>query len=89
MVLHNFSDLNARDGLIIMSDTSVQSTAMALRERYVFFTAPSMNPYHMPAPHVDLPQEAKDERGQPKRDRAGFERDRLPAADPSLFEFMK
>ncbi len=47
VVLHHLSGLNARDALKMMADDSVQNTAMALRERYLLFTAPVVNPYEV------------------------------------------
>jgi hypothetical protein len=47
VVLHHLSGLNARDALKMMGDESVHNTAMALRERYLLFTAPVVNPYEV------------------------------------------
>ena len=47
MVLHHLSGLNARDALKVMADESVHNTAMALRERYLLFTALVVSPYEV------------------------------------------
>lgn len=89
MVLHHVSGVNTRDALTIMSVMIVQNTAIILRGRCMFFSAPVTNPYNMPPAHVELPLEAKDERGHPTQDVAGFERDVLPPATPSLLDVMQ
>lgn len=88
VVVHHLSGLNARDALRMMSEDSVQNTAMALRERYLLFTSPICNPYELPPEHVQLPAQALNDQGRPLQDNAGFQRDILPGAAPTMFEFM-
>ena len=47
--------MNARDAATVVADTNTATTALATRERYVFLTAPVMNPYCTPPEGVTLP----------------------------------
>ena len=76
--LLQISGINARDADRILRDDDVIAASLATRERYLFFTAPVMNPYALPPAHVQLPTEVLDEHGEPLQDRAGFRRDLLP-----------
>ena len=82
--LLQISGINARDADKILRDDDVIAASLATRERYLFFTAPVMNPYALPPAGVELPAEVLDAQGEPLQDRAGFKRDLLPRRDDTL-----
>lgn len=71
------SAINARDAEKILQDNVASLHALAEPERFLFFTAPVINPYAFPPPGIDMPPQAL-ENGELKHDDAGFLRDELP-----------
>jgi hypothetical protein len=76
--LLQLSGINARDAEKILRDDDPSNHSLATRERYTFFTAPVVNPYSAPPPHMRLPDSMYSPEGSVLQDLAGFRRDLLP-----------